>query len=200
VLPSAFNPPTRAHLGLLRAGAGATGATPAALLTTRNVAKGIEGAPLSHRVAMLLATHDEIPGLEVLVANAARFVDQARALRAAFPGRAIDFVAGYDTLVRIFDGRYYEDMEADLDEFFAHHRLVAANRGEQDLEAILRFLGQVSPGHASRVIPVEIPDDEAVLSSTLARTRPDERQRIVPAAVAAHIERFGLYDTGPASK
>ena len=42
VLPSAFNPPTLAHLHLLQIASEVTpGTTAAALLTTRNVAKGV---------------------------------------------------------------------------------------------------------------------------------------------------------------
>jgi nicotinic acid mononucleotide adenylyltransferase len=197
VLPSAFNPPTLAHLALLRRAADLLGSRPGALLTTRNVSKGVEGASLADRVAMLLAVRQEDASLAVLAANAARFVDQARALRAALPDTAIDFVAGYDTLIRIFDPAYYGDMASELDEFFRHHRLVAATRGDDDLRAIERFIAEAAAAHAGRVLSLELPQFEASLSSTLARRSPAERRRVVPAAVADYIEGHGLYGTEP---
>ena len=56
VLPSAFNPPTIAHLHLLEQALRVEGVTlAAAMLSTRNVAKGVVGAGLADRVGMLLA-------------------------------------------------------------------------------------------------------------------------------------------------
>ena len=136
VLPSAFNPPTRAHLRLLDLAEDVDGVEGgAALLTTRNVAKGIEGAALEDRIGMLLATRASRPGLAVLAANQARIVDQAAALRATWPEATFDFVLGHDTLVRLFDQRYYDgSMETELDPFFERHRVIAANRGEVTIE------------------------------------------------------------------
>ena len=193
VLPSAFNPPTRAHLSLMRIAARRLGASPAALLTTRNVAKGVEGAPLEHRVGMLLAARSEEPGLVVLVSNAARFVDQARALRRSMPGTAVDFVAGYDTLVRLFDRKYYDDMEPDLDELFSHHRLVATNRGADSITAVDEFVARVPQRHAQRIVRMELPPDAAALSSTLARQTIDGDAVGITGPVRRYIEDNGLY-------
>src|SRR6185437_10745724 len=121
-------PPTLAHLHLLETAAALEpGGRPAALLSTRNVAKGVFGAALADRVGMLLAMHAIHPALGVLATNAARLVEQARALRAEFEDAQFDFVVGHDTLVRLFDAVYYTDMQAGLGEFFAHHRVIATN-------------------------------------------------------------------------
>lgn len=194
VLPSAFNPPTLAHFRLLRLAAGEAGQT-AALLTTRNVAKEVHGASLEHRVGMLLAARSEIAGVSVLATNAARFVDQAVALREAFAAAQFDFVAGYDTLVRIFDTRYYADMEAELARFFAHHRLVVTNRGPDDVRSVREFVRQPSVArYTARIIIRELDEESAAMSSTAARAQGHDGPRpLLHRAVAEYIREHGLY-------
>ncbi len=103
VLPSAFNPPTHAHQHLLERALETFGISSAiALLTTRNVDKGLHGAPLADRVGMLLALGEAFPGLAVMAANQARIIDQAVALALLLPGVELDFVVGFDTLERLF--------------------------------------------------------------------------------------------------
>jgi nicotinic acid mononucleotide adenylyltransferase len=201
VLPSAFNPPTRAHLGLLDLAAEVEGVSAvAALLSTNNVDKQVTGAPLSHRVGMLLAAQRAAPRLAVLGSNAARLVDQGEALTGAFPGTDFDFIVGYDTLVRVFDPRYYEEMDADLERFFAAHRLIAANRAQATAEAVRDYLGdeRVRP-YARRIVVLELDDFHAQLSSTGARAAAGagaDSPALEP-GVAAYIREHGLYRGNP---
>jgi nicotinic acid mononucleotide adenylyltransferase len=193
VLPSAFNPPTRAHFALLHVAG--PDATPAALLTTRNVDKGIDGARLSDRVGMLLAAAPD-EGYAVLASNAARLADQGEALRGEFPGTAFDFIVGYDTLIRLFDTKYYTDMARELDEFFAHHRVIAANRGDATLDVVHEFLEQpLVRDYRAAIEPVELHEEPARLSSTQARGEFSERQLspVVHPRVARYIREHGLY-------
>lgn len=193
LLPSAFNPLTYAHLGLLETGA--QYGQPAALLSTRNVDKHVHGAPLVDRVRMLLAASDDAR-FAVLATNAARLVDQARALRNAHTDIEFTFVVGFDTLVRIFDARYYDDMAADLGELFAHHRLVAANRGDASTDAVSTFIASSAAApFADRIAVAPIHVDQSMLSSSEARRQLESHGTtgIVPAEVAEYIARRGLY-------
>jgi len=195
VLPSAFNPPTTAHLGLLELAHGRPGTgTMAALLSTRNVDKGLFGAGLPDRVGMLLAARDAVPGLVVLASNAARIADQAAALRAAFPAHEFDFVVGHDTLVRLFDSRYYEDMAETLAQFFARHRVFASNRGSASLTDVAAFLerADVLP-YRDRVLLLELDKARASLSSTAVRTGLDHAIEPVVPSVARYIAEHQLY-------
>jgi nicotinamide-nucleotide adenylyltransferase len=195
VLPSAFNPPTRAHLHLLETAAALDDARPAALLSTRNVAKGVFGATLDDRVAMLLALHAAHPVLAVLATNAARLADQAAALRATFPAAAIDFVVGHDTLIRLFDPVYYDDMEAALATFFAHHRVIATNRGDASIDVVAAFVAESAGRFKDRIIVRAIDADPASLSSTGARTSVANGAAPAEVApeVAAYIRDHALY-------
>ncbi len=201
VLPSAFNPPTRAHLRLLALAQEAAGVEGgAALLTTRNVAKGVEGAPLADRIAMLLAARASRPGLAVLAANQARIVDQAAALRAAWPEAAFDFVLGHDTLVRLFDGRYYEGpMDADLDPFFARHRVIAANRGDVTVAEMEAYVAERASRWADRIVIAPLDAEHGRIASSDVRARiaaGKDGGADVPAEVAAYIRERGLYAGG----
>lgn len=170
VLPSAFNPPTLAHLHLLEvAGALADVDACAALLSTRNVAKDVFGASLGHRVGMLLAARETAPEMSVLAVNAAVLADQAEALDRAFPGASFDFVVGYDTLIRLFDPVYYEDMPTQLAGFFEHHRVIATNRGEAGIAKVREFVLSSTEPFSKRILTLEIAEAPASLSSTAAR-------------------------------
>lgn len=196
VLPASFNPPTVAHVELLERAREVEGvASSAALLTTRNVDKGVFGAGHQHRLAMLLALR--LPATGILLSNAARIADQAAVLRDAFPSHQFDFVVGYDTLVRLFDERYYEgDMHSVLEPYFAHHRLIAATRDTYDLEAIERY--REGDTHArrygDRILPLELGPEVVRVSSSAVRQRAGSVERLeVPDAVESYIREHRLY-------
>lgn len=197
VLPSAYNPPTRAHLELLRAARSAKGVqSVAALLTTKNVAKGLYGASLAHRAGMLLAMSIEDPPLLVYVTNRAKIADQAKLLAATLPGVGVDMVVGYDTLVRVFDPQYYADMHEELASFFGAHRLIAANRAGEGTDEVRSYLRNLAVlPFADRIVVCTIGDEAAAMSSTAAREAiaagrvPME----LPPAVRAYIQDHGLY-------
>lgn len=199
VLPSAFNPPTAAHLHLLEVAREVDGVRQtAALLSTRNVAKGVFGASLAHRIGMLLAVHAVDPWFAVLATNAARLADQARALRAAFPASGFDFVVGHDTLIRLFDPVYYDDMDAELTAFFAQHRVIATNRGDASVAAVQAFVDTQAGDFAGRIVVREIDRHPASLSSTSARraVAGGLHPVAVPAPVANYIREHALYQEG----
>ena len=198
VLPSAFNPPTRAHLRLLKLAEGVEGVERrAALLTTRNVAKGIEGASLADRIGMLLAARGSHPGLAVLAANQARIVDQAVALRETWPEAAFDFVLGFDTLVRLFDEQYYTGaMEAELDPFFTRHRVIAANRGDVAASGVDAYVAEQASRYGDRIVTVTLDAEHRAMSSSEARARiaAGEFSDGLPAEVTAYVREHGLYE------
>ncbi len=196
VLPASFNPPTIAHVELLEQAKGVSGvATSVALLTTRNVDKSLSGASYEDRIAMLLAL--DLPSTGIFVSNAARIADQAVALRNDFPTEIFDFVVGYDTLVRLFDRSYYhEELAAVLDNYFSHHRVIAATRGEQGLDAIDAFLNSepTARDFVSRILPLDLGDELADVSSTEVReTIATGGDPDVPPSVRRYIDERGLY-------
>lgn len=203
VLPSAFNPPTLAHLRLLELGRTVEDVfTSAALLSTNNVDKGLYGAPLSDRIGMLLALRDPHPDLVVLATNAARIMDQGATLQSQHPGVGFDFVVGFDTLTRIFDPRYYDgDMAASLEPFFRDHRLIAMNRADWTVDDVKEFLTEPVVRDFQERILIRQLADECIWESSTQERKAVERGRVprgVAPQVADYILRRGLYrkDTG----
>ncbi len=197
VLPSAFNPPTLAHLHLLELARGVPGVeAEAALLTTRNVAKEIEGASLGHRIGMLLAARGARPSLAVLAASQARIVDQAAVLRRTYPAADFDFVVGQDTLVRLFDERYYEgEMDRELKPFFAQHRVIATNRGAVSAEEVAAYVAELRVVYAARIVVRPVDDRHRHVSSSDIRGGgyAGKQGTDLPPEVAAYIRANGLY-------
>ena len=200
VLPAAYNPPTLAHHHLLQlALSDPEITTGAALLSTRNVDKGVHGASLPQRIEMLQLLASE-SGIAVLATNQARLADQSRALSRSFPGGNFDFVVGYDTLVRVFDERYYTDMPSELEAFFADHRLFATNRAAHSVTDVSRFVAEhpLAHTHRDRILIRELDDHPASLSSTAAREHAAQgiESTHLLAPVAAYIREHGLYRGG----
>ncbi|MCC7090295.1 MAG: hypothetical protein M9925_04570 [Chloroflexi bacterium] len=195
-LPSAYNPPTLAHVHLLETALEVDGVEHvAAMLTTRNVAKDVFGASLLDRVAMLLELHGERPELAVLAANAARIIDQASALSAAFSDVGVDAIVGFDTLERLFDPRYYDDMERELAPFFERHRVIAANRGDHRVTEVEAWVRANAGRFAGRILVREIHAYPASLSSTRVRESAAVGLDELPVSfgVRRYIEQHRLY-------
>jgi nicotinamide-nucleotide adenylyltransferase len=196
VLGSAYNPPTLAHQHLLERALSALGLRQSvALLTTRNVDKGVHGAGLGDRVGMLLALATGRDDLAVVVSNQARIIDQAVALASAFPGTSLDFVVGFDTLERLFAPRYYADMESELAPFFSRHRVLAANRGRITPGHVETWIGEHAGPFAPRINVLEIDEFPASLSSTAIREAValGSDDLALPPPVRDYILRHGLY-------
>lgn len=195
-LPSAYNPPTIAHLHLIETALGVEDVeTTAAVLTTRNVAKGVYGASLAHRVGMLLALRDDYPALAVLAANSARILDQVTALESACPTASFVPILGFDTLVRLFDPRYYNDMEGELAAFFTTHRVIATNRGGLSGRDVDAWLETHAARFRAAIIIRELGAYPASLSSTNVREsiRGGYQPTDVAPAVLDYIEQHALY-------
>ena len=158
VLPGSFNPPTIAHLALLkqaqrfgqgqaqslrdeRGGQGRARFLRGqsfrvyAAFSKRTVDKeGVERPLLVDRVLLLQAVlRRRLPRVGILLFNRGLYVEQAEAIRAAFPRvRRIFFLMDFDKVVQIFDPRYYEDRDAALEELFGRAELLVVPRGGAD--------------------------------------------------------------------
>jgi len=104
-----------------------------AAFSKRTVDKeGVERPLLVDRVLLLQAVlRRRLPRVGILLFNRGLYVEQAEAIRAAFPRvRRIFFLMGFDKVVQIFDPRYYEDRDAALEELFGRAELLVVPRGD----------------------------------------------------------------------
>ena len=138
-----FNPPTRGHMSIVLSALWRpiiNGDAPNSrctrysrillLLAVQNAEKAPQPASFGDRLAMMLQfardIHSAARGndlsifpVEVGVIKHARFLDKATALRKAYPETGeIVFLAGFDTLIRLFDPKYYGGTLAPLAPFF----------------------------------------------------------------------------------
>lgn len=229
VLDSSFNPPTRAHLRIASS-ALLERLDPSSrlllLLATQNADKPSKPALFEDRLAMMeLFAHDlrshlatstaapghtpsleNIPAIDIGVTKKPYFVDKASAIETsgAYPTPLEQVhLTGYDTLIRIFNPKYYppEHTLAPLAPLFSQHRLRVTLRpsdewgSKEEQEAFLLALArgdQESEGGrrewAERIQLVEgrKPDQQPV-SSTRAReaiqSASDDLEWLVPSNV-----------------
>jgi len=201
ILDASFNPLTLAHESLINTSRETLKLdTMLLMLSHANVDKGIFGANLAQRLAMMIAYAKQQSNLSVAICSHARFVDKIVALTPCYaPNTQFYFVVGYDTLIRIFDAKYYSDMPSDLQKLFKTCHFIAANREENDQEVLDVFLKKeaVHP-FANRIHTITLPNSMAHISSTTVRNNIQSNQPIehlVPEVIAKAIYNLHLYSS-----
>jgi nicotinamide-nucleotide adenylyltransferase len=138
VLTGSFNPPTIAHLALLKQAQrftreqGYQSLHLYAAFSRHTVDKeGVERPLLLDRILLLQTLlRRRLPHVGLLLFNRGLYVEQAEALRTSFPRvRHIFFLMGFDKIEQILDPRYYEDRDAALGALFRQAELLVAPRG-----------------------------------------------------------------------
>lgn len=199
VLDSSFNPPTHAHLRMLElARQRHRFALNLLLLAKKNVDKKVFGESLEHRVQMMECVAASIPDTAVGLTAHGRFVDKAKALKDLFGHDCeIHFILGFDTVVRLFDPKYYDDMNAALEELFALASVSFFNRQGYSSSDTRAFLQTPHVrGFARSLIFLELEDQYAEMSSTAARHALESQQpseAFIPKDVLKIIRDRGFY-------
>ncbi|OZJ02673.1 hypothetical protein BZG36_04048, partial [Bifiguratus adelaidae] len=183
ILDSSFNPPTKAHKQLLLSTLSTLDVSfdhVLLLFSTKNADKALEGATVEDRVDMMIAsaqhvfdTHPEVPPITVALTHHAKFADKAKAIRQHVHGEPLlYFILGYDTLIRLFDGKYYLPLavERALTPFFETSRVVCANREGFPDDDVQQFWtsAQVQP-FKDKIYHIQLNAIDASISSTKAR-------------------------------
>ncbi|KAI9368000.1 Nucleotidylyl transferase [Aspergillus egyptiacus] len=229
VLDSSFNPPTLAHRQIASNAILEGPRKPSRLLlllATQNADKPSKPASFEDRLLMMelfaqdllaflqleipAAGHHSIPVVDIGVIKKPYFVDKAVEIEAAGsypPSIEQVHLTGYDTLIRIFNPKYYppEHTLRPLEPFLSKHRLVVTMRpdsewgGKAEQEAYLDDLaqgGRESEGGkrewAQRIRLVEgKKQGEPSVSSTRAReaihSNPQDLDWLVPSKVRDYI-------------
>lgn len=193
-LSASFNPITRAHLALLEAGRRIIAADELLLLLSiANVDKPVVGLSLERRLRMLLRVAESRTNMSIALASHGRFVDKAEALRAHYPASTrLVFLLGLDTLVRLFDAKYYTDPARELMRLFSGCEIVAAPRGPA-ADALARLLAEPHiAAYAPHIRCVEVPAAVAAISATRVRERlahGEDVQDLVPPEIVPLLTR-----------
>jgi nicotinamide-nucleotide adenylyltransferase len=198
-LSASFNPMTVAHAVLVREGSRRVLPQEVLLLlATANVDKHNEGLPLERRFDLLLRFAEPRPRVSVAAVYHGRFVDKLDAIRAAYPDTTrVAFVLGFDTAVRLFDTKYYDDRDASLARLFERSECIVANRGENTPNAVDALLArpEVAP-FAHRIHVVRLPMDLAAVSATEVRhrlSRGEPVAELVPSEILPSLSAWGQH-------
>jgi nicotinamide-nucleotide adenylyltransferase len=201
VFPGSFNPPTNAHLAMLRQaqqfeqlhGAGKVYAAVSKHTTDK---EHVERPLLVDRLVLLeTVLQQHAPGVGMMLFNRGLYVEQAEGIRTAFPAvRRLLFLVGFDKIVQIFDPHYYTDREAALRELFKLAEILVAPRadaGERELRALLEKPENRQYARFVHLLPLDASYRQ--VSSTHIRQDFAGHRQDVPPEVARFIEETGAY-------
>ena len=210
VFPGSFNPPTIAHLALLKQAR--EFALHQALPETNRSKTVLVYAAISRHIVdkehverplmldrimllqMILQRH--LPGAGIMLFNRGLYVEQAEAVRTSFPEvERLFFLIGFDKIVQILDPRYYDNRDSALNELFKLAELLVAPRGGADADDLTDLLRQAQNQPFAQYIHA-LPFDPAYrdISSTRIRQHADEYAHDVPAEVQRFICETHVYE------
>ena len=194
IFSGSFNPLTLAHTKMIEDTVAAYELDELLLLLAKaNVDKTVFGLPLAARLLTLKRYTKHREKFSVGVSSHGRYIDKVTALKAILPPETeFHFIVGYDTLVRIFDPKYYTDFHTELGELFVDARFIVANRAEADIKTIESFINQPE---IRRYVPyvscLLLPDVYAYMSSTEVREllkRGEPIEHLVPPSILAMLD------------
>lgn len=194
IFSGSFNPLTLAHARMIEDTAAKYQLDELLLLLAKaNVDKSIFGLPLAARLLTVKKYAENRHGFSVGVSSHGRYIDKVTALKTIFPSETeFYFIVGYDTLVRIFDAKYYTDFHTELKALFIAARFIVANRAEADIKTIETFMAQPEiQQYASYVSSILLPDVYAYMSSTEVRellVRGEAIEHLVPPSILAMLD------------
>ena len=159
VFPGSFNPPTKAHIALLKqAYHFARMHEPMylyAAISKHTVDKEtVERPLLVDRIHLLeVVLKRRLPHVGIMLFNRGLYVEEAEAIRHSFPRvTRIFFLVGFDKIVQILDPRYYEDRDAALTELFKLAELLVVPRGNAGEHELAELLHQPQNERFARYI------------------------------------------------
>lgn len=208
VFPGSFNPPTTAHLALMKQAR--------RLALQRNKQEGnrtvqlfaamskltvdkehVERPLLLDRIVLLekLLKH-HLPHTGVMLFNRGLYVEQAEAVHSCFPKvKRLYFLIGYDKIVQILDPHYYKDRDAALRDLFALAELLVAPRADFGPQALTELLQQPdNQPFAQYIHPLPFSDAYRNVSSTHVRQHFSEYKHDVPLEVRRFMRKTRAYD------
>jgi nicotinate (nicotinamide) nucleotide adenylyltransferase len=207
IFASSFNPPTKAHVELIRRAAENFSLDEVlALAGKTNADKKTYECPLEDRIAMLELTFAEQPRISIGLSSHAFYVDILEALARKYPTQTdLHFIVGLDTFERVLDfedqysKRFYRAFngraEAQLF-LFSKSTFIVAGRAGAGSEKVALLVGRERNVPADRVKYLDFPDDLGDLSATEVRRRRRDGlpiKGLAPAAVEKYIEDHALY-------
>ena len=199
IFPASFNPPTQAHLALIRKARRLGNLDEMlVLLDVQAMDKSIIGAGLEDRVLMLERVFQRDLKVSIGVSNRGLFVEKLTPLRAAYPSPVVfTFIVGFDTIVRVMDKRYYSNRDKTLGRLFGQCEFLVANREGKEKHFFEKFLGrEENRPYRDKVSFITLPSRFSFVSSSLIRENLQEGKSVqdgLPVPILRFILEKGLY-------
>ena len=207
VFASSFNPPTIAHIELVRRAAQTFSLDQTISLAGQANADKVEyECSLDDRIEMLKLAFARDSHTLIGVSSHAFYVDMVDALKRVYsPETDLHFIVGFDTFDRVLDpenrytARYYRkfsDRVEALNYLFARSRFIVAGRAGARLDSVRLLVDREPAVPSGRVVYLDFPADLGELSSSEVRNHRRSGQPIaglVPATVERYIEQHRLY-------
>ena len=207
VFAASFNPPTVAHVELMRSASDTFSLDEVVALAGRANADKLEyECSLEDRLEMLRLTFASEPRVSIGVSSHAFYVDMIEAIGREYAGQTdLHFIAGFDTFERVIDredrytARYhrsFSDRISALKYLFARSKFIVAARAGAGREAVEQLL-EIEPAvPRDQILFLEFPDELGEVSATEVRRRHGVGEAItglVPLEVEQYIEERNLY-------
>ncbi|GCE27362.1 hypothetical protein KDA_28460 [Dictyobacter alpinus] len=202
VFTGSFNPPTIAHIALLKQAQHYAldiygPAHVYAAFSKRTVDKeGVERPVLLDRIMLLRdILRRRLPAVGILLFNRGLYVEQAQAIRQSFPKvKRVLFLMGFDKIIQIFDPHYYKDRDASLEELFSLAELFVVPRGDSGEKELAELLAQPQNKRFARYV-ISRPFDAAYrnISATQVRQGGVSYEHEAPQEVRHFIHRIRPY-------
>lgn len=163
ILDSSFNPPHLGHIQLIQSATGQQNHISSdihnnghliLLLSINNADKAPAPASFNQRLDMMnelgqyLLQQSNIPlqGYTILLSKSSRFIDKSHEINQIYPKGVKHYLLGFDTLIRVFNQKYYSIPIAEaLDEFVSTNRFICLTR-DQQIDSQLNYLEQLKNG------------------------------------------------------
>lgn len=200
IFPASFNPPTLAHLTLIRKAEEQGNLDEVlVLLDIQAMDKEPVEAGFEDRLLMLKRVFGRNPKVSIGLSNRGLFVEKLKPLRQHYPSPILFFfVVGFDTILRVIESKYYTHRKRSLDELFKQCHFLVANREGHDKGAFVRLFDKLgNRRYRDKVSYLTLHPKISSLSSTLVRERIGKGQPangLVPASIHQVIKR--LYTEG----
>jgi nicotinic acid mononucleotide adenylyltransferase len=202
VFPGSFNPPTAAHLALLKQAwhfAREHGPMHVyAAISKHTTDKERVQRPLLLDRIILLETllRRRVRHTGIILFNRGLYVEQAEAVHSAFPKvTKLYFLIGFDKIVQIFDPHYYKERDLALQELFALAEFLVAPRGEAGSAALKKLLDQPENRRfAVHIHAIPLSTAYRDISSTRIRQSPTAYGQEVPPEVSRFMHETHAYE------
>ncbi len=201
IFPGSFNPPTMAHIALLKQARRFARIhepmTLYAAFSKRTVDKeAVERPLLLDRIVLLDdILRKRLPHAGILLFNRGLYVEQAEAMQQSFPHvKRILFLVGFDKIVQILDPHYYQDRDTSLTELFKRAELLVAPRGSAGERELVELLQQAQNQRFARFIhPLPFNAAYRNISSTAVRQGASEHASEIPQEARLFIQKTRAY-------